>query len=70
MSVDTKSRHCTAVGHNVFLHLGFSRKGAERLLAQADARIDESIRAKQNLAGRRQKRLRRRAQGEHRNSLQ
>ena len=49
MSVDTKSRHRTKAGGNVFLDLGFSPKEAKRLLAQADAQIDESIRLKQQL---------------------
>ncbi len=49
MTIDTKSRHRTKTGGNVFLDLGFSPKDAKRLLAQADAQIDESIRLKQQL---------------------
>ena len=49
MTIDTKSRHRTKAGGNVFLDLGFSPKEAKRLLAQADAQIDESIRLKQQL---------------------
>ena len=37
MRTDTKSRHRTKVGGNVFLDLGFSPKEAKRLLARADA---------------------------------
>ena len=33
----------------MFLDLGFAPKGAKRLLAHADAQIDESIRLKQQL---------------------
>ena len=49
MKVDTKSRHRTKAGGNVFLDLGFPPKEAKRLLAHADAQIDESIRLKQQL---------------------
>lgn len=49
MTTDIKSRHRTNPGGNVFLDLGFSPKEAKRLLAQADAQIDESIRLKQQL---------------------
>jgi len=49
MNVDTKSRHRTKVGGNVFLDLGFPPQEAKRLLAHADAQIDESIRLKQQL---------------------
>jgi hypothetical protein len=49
MTVDTKSRHRTKAGGNIFLELGFSRKEAKRLLAYADAQIDESIRLKRQL---------------------
>ena len=49
MTIDTKSRHRTKAGGNVFLDLGFPPKEAKRLLAQADAQIDESIRLKQQL---------------------
>src|SRR6266849_1918815 len=41
MTIDTKSRHRTKAGGNVFLDLGFSPKEAKQLLAQADAQIDE-----------------------------
>ncbi len=37
------------VGGNVFMDLGFPPKEAKRLLAHADAQIDESIRLKQQL---------------------
>jgi predicted XRE-type DNA-binding protein len=49
MSIDTKSRHRTRAGGNVFLDLGFPPEEAKRLLAHADAQIDESIRLKQQL---------------------
>ena len=49
MTTDTKSRHRTSSGGNVFLDLGFSPKEAKLLLTQADKRIDESIRLKQQL---------------------
>ncbi len=49
MPIDTKSRHRTRVGGNVFLDLGFSRREAKRLLKQADAQIDEPNRLKQQL---------------------
>lgn len=49
MKIDTKSRHRTKASGNVFLDLGFPPKEAKRLLAQADAQIDESIRLKRQL---------------------
>ena len=49
MKVHTKSRHRTKVAGNVFLDLGFAPKEAKRLLAHADAQIDESTRLKQHL---------------------
>ena len=49
MSIDTKSRHRTKSGGNLFLDLGFPPGEAKRLLAHADAQIDESIRLKQQL---------------------
>ena len=49
MTIDTKSHHRTNAGGNVFLDLGFSPQEAKRLLAQADAQIDESIRLKRQL---------------------
>ena len=49
MKVDTKSRHRTKAGGNVFLDLGFPPKEAKRLLAYADAQIDEAVRLKQQL---------------------
>jgi hypothetical protein len=49
MTIDTKSRHRTRAGGNVFFDLGFSPQEAKRLLAQADAQIDESIRLKRQL---------------------
>jgi hypothetical protein len=49
-TVDSKSRHRTKAGGNVFLDLKFPRKEANRLLAHADAHIDESIRLKQQLS--------------------
>jgi predicted XRE-type DNA-binding protein len=49
MSIDTKSRHRTRAGGNVFLELGFPPEEAKRLLAHVDAQIDESIRLKQQL---------------------
>ena len=47
MKTDTKSRHRTPAGGNVFVDLGFAPKEAKRLLSHADAQIDESIRLKQ-----------------------
>ena len=41
MKVDTKSRHRTKAGGNVFVDLGFPPKEAQRLLAHADAQIDD-----------------------------
>jgi len=49
MTIDTKSRHRPKAGGNVFLDLGFPPKEAKRLLAHADAQVDESIRLKQQL---------------------
>ena len=49
MKIDTKSRRRTKAGGNVFTDLGFPPKEAKRLLAHADAQIDESIRLKQQL---------------------
>lgn len=49
MKTDTKSRSRTSAGGNVFIDLGFAPKEAKRLLAHADARIDESFRLKQQL---------------------
>ena len=49
MKTDTKSRHRTQPGGNVFLDLGFTPKEAKRLLVHANAQIDESIRLKQQL---------------------
>ena len=49
MSIDTKSRHRTRAGGNVFQELGFPPEEAKRLLAHADAQIDASIRLKQQL---------------------
>ena len=49
MTIETKSRHRTRVGGNVFLDLGFPPREAKRLLAHADAQVDESIRLKQQL---------------------
>ena len=49
MTTDSKTRHRTRAGGNVFLDLGFSPSEAKRLLAQADAQIDESIRPKEQL---------------------
>jgi predicted XRE-type DNA-binding protein len=49
MTTNTKSRRRTRAGANVFLDLGFPPREAKRLLAHADAQIDESIRLKQQL---------------------
>ena len=49
MKLDTKSRHRTQAGGNVFADLGFPATEAKRLLAHADAQIDESIQLKQQL---------------------
>jgi len=47
--VDSKSRRRTKADGNVFLDLGFPPAEAKRLLAYADAQIDDSIRLKQQL---------------------
>ena len=47
MRTDIKSRHQTKAAGSVFRDLGFSSTEAKRLLAHADAQIDESIRLKQ-----------------------
>ena len=49
MTIDVKSRHTTGKDANVFADLGFSPREAKRLLSQADAKIDESIRLKEQL---------------------
>jgi predicted XRE-type DNA-binding protein len=49
MTVDTKSRHVTARDGNVFFDLGFPPAEAKRLLAGADAQIDDSVRPKKQL---------------------
>ena len=49
MKTDMKSRLRTQAGGNVFLDLGFPPKEAKRLLVDADAQIDASIRLKQQL---------------------
>ena len=46
MRTDTKSRHRTKVGGNVFRDLGFSSTEAKRLLANANVQLEESIRLK------------------------
>ena len=47
--IDTKSRHRTEAGGNVFEDLGFPHDEAEHLLHEIDAQIDESIRIKRQL---------------------
>ena len=47
--VDVTTRHVTKAGDNVFRDLGFAPKEAQRLLALADRKIDESIRLKRQL---------------------
>jgi len=49
MTIDTKSRHRTRAGGNVFLDLGFPAGEAKRLFAHANVQIDESIRLKHQL---------------------
>jgi predicted XRE-type DNA-binding protein len=49
VTIDIKSRHRTKAGGNVFVDLGFSPKEAKRLLAQANAQVDQSVRLKQQL---------------------
>ena len=49
MKIDTKSRHRTKAGGNVFADLGFAPEESKRLLTHADTQIDESIRLKQQL---------------------
>jgi len=49
MTIDVKTRHTTKKGENIFLELGFAPKEAKRLLAEADAKIDESLRLKKQL---------------------
>ena len=49
MKTDTKIRRRTAADANVFEDLGFPSKEAKRLLVEADAQIDETIRLKRQL---------------------
>jgi hypothetical protein len=49
VTTDTKPRHITRDGDNVFLDLGFPPKESKFLLRQADRRIDQSIRLKKEL---------------------
>lgn len=39
-TTDTQSRHVTSTGGNVFVDLGFPPEEAERLLAEADKRLE------------------------------
>lgn len=43
MSIDTKSRHVTSVGGNIFADLGFEPEEAARLLAETDRVISEKL---------------------------
>ena len=49
MKANVSARHETTREGNVFVDLGFSPQKAKRLLACADARIEESIRLKKEL---------------------
>jgi predicted XRE-type DNA-binding protein len=49
MKVDTKIRHVTKPGANIFLELGFPPDEAKRLQAASRKRIDDSRRLKQQL---------------------
>jgi predicted XRE-type DNA-binding protein len=49
MSIDTKSRHITPVGGNIFADLGFEPKEAARLLAETDQAISEKLAIKESL---------------------
>jgi predicted XRE-type DNA-binding protein len=49
MTIDTKSRHRTKAGGNVFADLGFPPNEAKRLLDETDAQIDEAVRLKRQL---------------------
>jgi len=41
MKIDTKVRHVTKPGENIFSDLGFSKREAERLLSEADKQVKE-----------------------------
>lgn len=49
MSIDVEIQHITPANGNVFLDLGFSKKEAEKLLAEIDRSIDEKLAVKKNL---------------------
>jgi len=49
MSIDTKSRHVTPVGGNIFADLGFEPEEATRLLAETDQAISEKLAIKESL---------------------
>ena len=51
MSVDTKVRHVTKAGGNIFLDLGFAPKEARRLHDESQRSIKASIAIKQQLMG-------------------
>jgi predicted XRE-type DNA-binding protein len=50
LHTDLKSSHITPAGGNVFADLGFSPKQAKAMLADADARIAQSQKLKQDAA--------------------
>ena len=50
LNADLKSSHVTPVDGNVFADLGFTPKQAKAMLAEADARIAQSQKLKQDAA--------------------
>ena len=49
MKIDTKVRHVTKPGDNIFRDLGFSKTEADRLYAASEKQIDEMRQLKQQL---------------------
>jgi predicted XRE-type DNA-binding protein len=51
MTIDTKSRHVTSAGGNVFLDLGFEPEEAAALQAESKRVISEKLAIKESLMG-------------------
>lgn len=51
MTTDTKIRHVTKSGANIFLELGFSKADAARLQSESQQRINETKALKEQLMG-------------------
>ena len=49
MNIDTKTRHITPAGGNIFADLGFEPKEAAKLLAEIDQVISEKLAIKESL---------------------